>query len=321
MAAMLSVASDLARFPAWFHPQRLQMTSPAARQVLWAVGRRLTQNPDMGFAFAERVPEDAIGSLWRMYEVVPNLRTLINAYNDWSSLLLEFMELSVVDEGSLTWFRMTARAGTVLDRAEQDYRAAMTLKVFRRLLRKPALPLRAVHFAYAPPRTMHAHVAALGTTEIRFSQPYLQVALSRLEADASLEGASRDAFERLSMAARVQAENPRDSSLPVRVETLITEQLVQGPSEASVARDLGLSTRSLRRRLAESGVTFRSLLDRARRREADLYLGDAALPIARVASLLGFASDGALRNSMRRWSDLNPLQRRRAMVQEPDMER
>jgi AraC-like DNA-binding protein len=317
MVAMLSAASDLARLPAWFQHHKLQMTSPAARQVLWAWGRRLTQNPDLGFAFAERVPEDALGSVWQIYEVAPNLRTLIEEYNDWSALLLEFMEMSVVDHGSLTWFRMTSRDGIVLDRAEQDYRAAMMLKVFRRLLHNPALAPRAVHFAYAPPRTRHAHLGALGTAQIRFAQPCLQVALSRMDADSCLEGAQPEAFKRLSTAARILADSPRERSFSARVETLITERLIQDASEISIARDLGLSARSLRRRLAEGGVTYRSLLDRARRREGDLYLEDAALPIARVARLLGFANGGALRNSMRRWSALNPGQRRRAVAQPP----
>jgi AraC-like DNA-binding protein len=301
------------------------MTSPAARQVLWALGRRLSQNPDLGFAFAERVPEDAIGSLWQVYEAAPTLRALNLAYNEWSSLLLEFMEVQVVDDGALTWFRMVARDGTALDRAEEDYRAAMMVKSYRRLLADPGFCPAAIHFTYAAPRNSRAHKSALGTDHLRFAQPCLQVALSRIDADARLgslahrparfdEGAHDQRFERLSQAARVLAAQPRESSFSARVETLITERLRHGIDEASIARDLGLSVRSLRRRLAAGGATFRALLDRSRRREGDLFLEDEELPIARVARLLGFASDGALRNSMRRWSQ-SPSERRRAIAQ------
>jgi len=97
------------------------------------------------------------------------------------------------------------------------------------------------------------------------------------------------------------------------VEAQITEQLAHGAHAGSVARALGLSERSLRRRLLEHGESYRNLLQRARRREADLLLEAAVLPLEHVAKLLGFASGGALRNNMRAWSDRGPSERRRAL--------
>jgi AraC-like DNA-binding protein len=305
IAAMLAVACDLAELPAWFERHNLQMTSPTARQVLWALGRRLTQNPDVGFTFADRVPLEAVGSLWRVYEAAPSLRALNGAYNEWSSLLLDYMDVRIVDDGSLTWFRMVARDGTVSDRAEQDYRAGTMIKLYRRLLGNSKFAPRVVHFAYAPPSSTRIHSAALGTEcQLRFAQPHLQIALLRVDADAPLPGADRERFERLSAEARSLAKLPCERSLAARVETMITERLVRGMNESSVARGLGISVRSLRRRLAEGGVTFRILLERARRREAELLLEHReGVPMARVARLLGFASDRSLRNSMRRWNE------------------
>lgn len=311
---MLKAASSLAALPGWFARYPLPVASPAARQVVWALGRRLTGDPDVGFAIASRVPADAIGTLWTMYEVAPSLRVLSLSYDAYSSLLLEYMKLHVVDDGPITWFRLISDDGTEPDRAEQDYRAAAMLDAYRRLVQDPELAPVAVHFTYAVPRSTRAHRAALGTSQLRFSQPYLQVGLRQAVADAPFPRSDPAAFAQYLQSARARARALRASSLSDQVDELITERLARGVTEHGIADALGLSVRSLRRRLSEQGATFRSLLDRARRREGDLLLEDRELSIARVARMLGFANDGALRNSMRRWSPLSPRERRRVIV-------
>ena len=321
VAACLRAASELARLPAWFQHHPLHVTSPAARQVLWAMGRRLSGNLDVGFAMAERVPEDALGELWGMYQVAPSLRALCHAYDACSALLLDFMALDVIDDGSRVWIRSTPREGTKLDRGEQDFRCAMLVKTWRRLHRSVELTPLAVHFGYRRPRSVRAHVAALGTSELSFSQPHLEIALARHWVDGPLPGADAATFAALAAQAREQCGAPVNTSLARRVDALITERLARGAGATVVARALGLSERSLRRRLLESGSSFRALLDGVRQREADLFLEADGLPLTRVAQLLGFSSGGALRNSMRRWSALGPSARRRALGIAPDSDR
>jgi AraC-like DNA-binding protein len=312
--AMLAAALEQAKLPGWFDRYPLQMASPAARQVIWSLGRRLSMNPDVGFVIAERVPAEAVGSLWSMYEVAPTLRALNRSYNEWSALLLEFMDMQVVEDGPLTWFRLVARDGTELDRAEQDFRVAAMVKGYRQLLRRPELSPHVVHFKYEAPRSLRAYPRALGKGQVRFSQPHLQVGVSSDVADAPLPGGDPDEFERRLQAARARAHEPPAVAFTARVDELVTERLARDASEHAVARALGVSVRSLRRRLFEQGASFRAVVDRARQREGDLLLEDVELPIARVARLLGFANDGALRNSMRRWSALNPGARRSALA-------
>jgi AraC-like DNA-binding protein len=315
IAAFMRAACDLATLPVWFQYHPLQLTSPAARQVLWSLGRRLSGNLDVGFAMAERVPEDALGDLWNMYEVAPSLRSLCHAYDECSALLLDFLALTVVDDGSRTWIRFTPREGTRLDRGEQDFRCAMLVKTWRRLHHSVGLAPLAVHFRYLRPSSVRAHVLALGTSELSFSQPHLQLALAPRWVDGPLPGADPIAFARLARQARERSRQPPRGPLASRVETLITEQLARGVRVKAIARALGLSERSLRRRLVETGQSYRALLDRSRRRESDLFLEAADLPLGRVAKLVGFANGGALRNGMQRWSALGPSARRRAIRQ------
>jgi AraC-like DNA-binding protein len=299
MSATLRAALAQAEPPPWLLKYPLQLSSPTARQVLWALGRRLSQNPDVGFVVASDVPEDALGSLWQLYEVVPTLRTLTAHYNEWAPLLLDFARGTVRDDGELTWFDTRTSSGIRLDRAEQDFRVFMTLKYWRRLTGTTDLTPAQVHFAYPRPTSLAWHTRLLGNAGLRFSQPYLQIALPRARADARLPGANEALYETRRTQARAAASALVKLPISQRVEALITERLVHATHEVEVATLLGLSVRSLRRKLAVGGVSFRALLARARERERELFV-QAALSSAETARLLGFANRGALRNSLQR---------------------
>lgn len=298
-ATLRAALAQTADPPPWLFKYPLQLASPAARQVLWALGRRLSGNPDVGFAIAQQVPEDAIGTLWPLYEVVPSLRILALHFDQWSPLLLEFTSSTVRDEGELTWFATHVVSGIRLDRAEQDFRTSMTLKYWRRLTGNSALTPSVVHFSYERPKSVAWHTRLLGDATLRFSQPGLCFGLARVHADARLPGADDALFETRLVQARAAANQQDGASLVQRVEALITERLAHAPHELEVATQLGFSVRTLRRKLASTGATFRALLALARERERELFT-QAALSSAEAARLLGFANPGALRNSLRR---------------------
>lgn len=73
------------------------------------------------------------------------------------------------------------------------------------------------------------------------------------------------------------------------------------PSLARVARRLGTSPRSLQRRLRAAGLSFRALVDDARRARA-LPLLRAGVPLTDAATRAGFSDPRALRRALRRWA-------------------
>jgi len=75
-----------------------------------------------------------------------------------------------------------------------------------------------------------------------------------------------------------------------------------------VARQLGMSGRSLTRRLAEEGTTFSDILDSLRRRLALSYLGDPRISLQQIAWLLGYSEIGAFYHAFKRWTGSSPGQ-------------
>ena len=74
----------------------------------------------------------------------------------------------------------------------------------------------------------------------------------------------------------------------------------------AIARTLGTSARSLQRRLAAAGLSYRQLLDAARREAAERYLSDSRLSIGEVAYLLGYSEAAALNRAFQRWRHESP---------------
>ena len=95
------------------------------------------------------------------------------------------------------------------------------------------------------------------------------------------------------------------------LQSIVVNQLVsllpRGESGgAVVARQLGMSQRSLTRHLAEEGTTFAEILEQLRRRLAARYLADERMSVQQTAWLLGYSEVGAFNHAYKRWTGRAP---------------
>ncbi len=75
---------------------------------------------------------------------------------------------------------------------------------------------------------------------------------------------------------------------------------------ASVAAEMKLSERSLRRRLAEEGTSFRDLLQQARQARAQTMLGKSGISLTVAAEQLGYADTAAFSRAFKEWTGVSP---------------
>jgi AraC-like DNA-binding protein len=73
-----------------------------------------------------------------------------------------------------------------------------------------------------------------------------------------------------------------------------------------VARKLHVSTRTLKRRLAEQGSSFSEVLDEVRRQRALLLLEDRRIALEEVAARLGYSDAANFTRAFRRWTGQTP---------------
>jgi AraC-like DNA-binding protein len=105
---------------------------------------------------------------------------------------------------------------------------------------------------------------------------------------------------------------PTSARLADRVRRALREALRAGsPGLAPLARRLGVSDRTLQRRLREEGTTLQVLVEDVRHELSLEYLRDPALSVADVGQRLGYSSPAAFSRAFRRWRGVSPAAHRR----------
>jgi AraC-like DNA-binding protein len=110
---------------------------------------------------------------------------------------------------------------------------------------------------------------------------------------------------------RIMAEHPEEADLPRQIRTACINSSQPYPPADEIAKRLGLSLRTLHRRLAESGQSYRSVLDGTRRRVAIELLENTNLLIDQVAERVGFADATSFRKAFVKWTGHPPTYYRR----------
>jgi AraC-like DNA-binding protein len=78
------------------------------------------------------------------------------------------------------------------------------------------------------------------------------------------------------------------------------------PTLQDVAQELGLSARTLQRRLADAGITFQQLVEDTRRELAHYYLKQRSVELNEAAFLLGFEDTNSFFRAFQGWEGTSP---------------
>ena len=90
------------------------------------------------------------------------------------------------------------------------------------------------------------------------------------------------------------------------VRSVLMERAGEFPSMTAVARELGVTTRTLRRRLLNESLSFSQVFDQLRSELAIKYLSSNDFTTDDIAMLLDFSDASNFRKSFRRWTGKNP---------------
>jgi len=102
-----------------------------------------------------------------------------------------------------------------------------------------------------------------------------------------------------------------------RVRAVIIRHLPDGePRRSKIAAILGMSERTLHRRLAAEGTSFQRLLDDTRRELAQHHLSQREVSLADAAYLLGFSDQSSFFRAARRWFGTSPRHYRLRLINE-----
>jgi AraC-like DNA-binding protein len=103
------------------------------------------------------------------------------------------------------------------------------------------------------------------------------------------------------------ARQRRERSIREQVKGTLKKTLAgQRPELSVVARELGMSTRTLQRRLTDERATFQRLISEARHELACHYLRHASLELNETAYLLGYEDANSFFRAFQQWEGTSP---------------
>lgn len=202
--------------------------------------------------------------------------------------------------------------------AELKYRQAALVGMFWALAHIALIPRRifnvniypcAVRFQCAPPKDMTLMTSIFGQS-LYFNQSEMSVSFKLAE----LKDIRRDPYRLFSVMERVAEDGLNEiisGNLSVQVKHYLHHHL-EGliPEQAILAKKLGVSVRSLQRKLASEGSSFRSLLEEVRCQKASKMLLEKKITISEIAFRLGYAEQAAFTHAFQRWFGCSPRQMR-----------
>ena len=116
----------------------------------------------------------------------------------------------------------------------------------------------------------------------------------------------------------VAQDDPRRTLVDEVREALSETISGDRPAIAKVAKSLGMSARTLQRRLGELGTTYQDLLDDVRRQSARRLLTSTDLGMGEVAFLLGFEEVNSFTRAFHLWEGTTPAKWRASADTGPD---
>jgi AraC-like DNA-binding protein len=279
--------------------------------ALWAKAYQLSGDPVLSLHVAEACPLGA-------YKVIDYLascaRTAGEAFRyaaRYFPLINTAVRLAIDDSGDPVTFDVVGEGdGAAVSRPYAEYcLAAFVLHVHE----GTGVPvrLREVTFTHPAPPDVREHERVFGCP-VRFGAEQNRLVIERATWDAPASHANSGVLGVLmEHADLLLARLPRGPDLVERTRRAIGGRLRGGdPSLEGVARELGMSERSLQRRLRDLGYTFNALADEVRAATARLYLQQPDLALAEVGYLLGFADQSTFNRAFKRWTGVTPKQAR-----------
>ncbi len=142
---------------------------------------------------------------------------------------------------------------------------------------------------------------------VRFGALEDSLLLDRDTVDAPLPSANVPLANTFDRILSEQLAHAFDDDIVSRCKANLLRELTSGvPSAQETGTALGMSQRTLQRKLHQLGLTYQSLCDEARHELARRYLDDTNKSVTEVTFLLGFSEQSAFTRAFRRWSGMSP---------------
>jgi AraC-like DNA-binding protein len=277
--------------------------------AIWAAAEALSLDSLIGLHAAE-MPR-VRGFLGLVGRAQPSAREMLARFARFAPVISDELRLELHPQAGRTCVRVEMEHSEAPARHGIEYFTALSLFALRDASggRFRAMELR---FPHAPGGPIQEYERVLGCS-VRFRRPHIEWVIAEDMLDTPLKEWNPEWAPLIEHIAEAQLAAAVTSALSARAAQVLRGALARGehPSAEEVAHRLGVSTRTLQRRLAEEGRSLRDLRDEALREHAVDRLRDRSATLSQVADELGFAETSAFAKAFKRWFGESPTRWRR----------
>lgn len=277
--------------------------------------KALTGDEALGLHLGQEIGSEMLDTVGMMVATAPTLRDALDQVFRYSPLLSTLGRAELVEEGDSARCVLTLHpeVGPIAPYCREIVFAGLWNTV-RRLVRGE-FSVRRFTFRHAAPAWADEYARVLGEeAEIVFDAGEDSISFARHLLDLPMARHSPGLYQRLQQeAARRLASRPQVETAAASVRRLIGEQmglrLIDLPS---IAEQMGLTPRTLQRRLQDEGTSFQALHDGCRQERArDYLLGNDDASIEALAAILGYSEPANFYRAFKGWFGLSPNEYRR----------
>ena len=296
----------------------LRVPETASREA-WRLALAITGDEASGLHVAQWLPRGALDLIEYAFRTSPTLGDGLGRLARYGRLINDRLAVHVLRTGQGVRFLMGVADARPLHPQRAEFSMALALRLAREATAAHLVPLE-VLFAHAAPADAIEHQAFF-RSPLHFSSGVNGMFFSDADGARVLQAADAPlaAVIQRRLDTALDKLDTRDrlaeASTAARVRRLLIDGMGQEtPSVRTIGREMGLSARTLSRRLVAEGTSFRHIQDQVRHHLAVALLGDASVSIAEVAFFLGYAEPAPFHRSFKRWTGTTPQAHRRAML-------
>jgi AraC-like DNA-binding protein len=274
---------------------------------LWAEAFRRAPREELVTEAGLAIPFGAFGAIDYLAASAPTVGTAFHALSAHFRQVAQGVSLEIVEAAGGGEVRLVNAPAFQYSNISDEFTIAVFVGRFRSRSLQPPFAAQEIRLTRPAPGHPTRHAALLGApvvfgcgaAALRIGAQSWGAPLPT--ADPTLQAMLRQLAEHIGLG------QAGDGELEVRVRSRLRLLLPDGRAEArEVARSLGLSSRTLERRLRAAGTTFRQVLERFREAEAERLVAAGRLPLGEVALRLGFSDQTAWNRAFRRWKGMSP---------------
>ena len=177
------------------------------------------------------------------------------------------------------------------------------------------VPVRAAEFSYPVPDDTRALKRAFGSN-LKFGCEVSCLYFSREVVRYPLIDVGFELDNNLLAATRSVFDEPAKVDPFLRDTRVAIRRALPGGTLTidSLAVELGISRRTLQRRLSALGSSFKKILQDVREEQSRRYLDDPRLAVTEIALLLGYSDQASFSNAFKAWCGCAPTEYRQREV-------